>query len=332
MARMLHSLHHRPTAQSVIRTMGSLVMIAGLALSWHARTAGAQASIAEAGAIKAQSVAELQRYLDGREANVDLFRARGPFGVAIQENRTVRLTASERVEIDVFLSAPTQKAPLVIFLHGHDSSKRAHGKQASHLASWGMHGVSVQLARNGPWESNGRTLARLVSFVSRSPQAIDSRIDTSRIILVGHSFGAYAVAVALAEGAPAAGAILLDPGAVGKGSPAILRRIQKPVMVLGADDELSTPRNRDYFYEYVRGAVAEVSIRDAVHEDAQYPSEFALRNGGVDPDTTEELQVTFVSALTAAALSLAATGSFDYAWTSFRLGFENSRFFDPKKK
>ena len=332
MAGMLHSLDHRPTVQSVILTMGSVVMIAGLALNGHARAAGPQAPIAEAGAIKAESVAELQRYLDGPKANVDLFRARGPFGVAIHENRAVRLTASQRVEIDVFLSAPAQKAPLVIFLHGHDSSKRAHGKQAAHVASWGMHGVSVQLARNGPWESNGRTLARLVSLVSRSPQAIDSRIDTSKIILVGHSFGAYAVAVALAEGAPAAGAILLDPGAVGKGSPAILRRIRKPVMVLGADDELSTPRNRDYFYEYLRGAVAEVSIRDATHEDAQYPSEVALRNGGVDPDTTEELQITFVSALTAAAISLFATGSFDHAWASFRLGVENSRFFDAKKR
>ena len=312
--------------------MGSLMMIAGLALTGYARAAGAQTLTTEAAAIKAESVAELQRYLDGREANVDLFRARGPFGVAIHQNRAVRLAAAERVEIDVFLSAPAQKAPLVIFLHGHDSSKRAHGNQAAHVASWGMHGVSVQLARNGPWESNGRTLARLVSFVSRSPQAIDSRIDTSKIILVGHSFGAYAVALALAEGAPAAGAILLDPVAVSKGLPAILRRIQKPVMVLGADDELSTPRNRDYFYEYIRGAVAEVSIRDAVHEDAQYPSEAALRNGGVDPETTEELQVTFASAITAAALSLAATGSFDYAWTSFRLGFENSRFFDAKKR
>jgi len=332
MSGILHSRHHRPTAQSVIRTVRSLVMIAGLVLSGYGGAAGAQALITEAGAIKAESVAELQRYLDNREANVDLFRARGPFGVATRENRAVRLTASERVEIDVFLSAPAQKAPLVIFLHGHDSSKRAHGNQGSHLASWGMHAVSVQLARNGPWEANGRTLARLVKFVSRSPQAIDSRIDTSKIILVGHSFGAYAVAVALAEGAPVAGAILLDPVAVGKGSPAILRRIQKPVMVLGADEELSTPRNRDYYYEYMRGAVAEVSIRDAVHEDAQYPSEFALRNGGLDPDTTEELQVTFVSALTAAAISLSATGAFDYAWTSFWLGFENSRFFDAKKK
>ena len=53
-----------------------------------------------------------------------------------------------------------------------------------------------------------RTLTRIVRFIQRSPAAIDPRVDPNRIILVGHSFGASAVAIALAEGAPAAGAIL----------------------------------------------------------------------------------------------------------------------------
>jgi predicted esterase len=267
-----------------------------------------------------------------REANVDLFRSRGPFGVAVQEDRELRLPSAERIQVDVFLSAALQKAPLVIFLHGHESSKRAHSMQAAHVASWGIHALSVQLSKKGPWESNGTTLARLVSFLQRSAHAIDSRIDTSRIILVGHSFGAYAVAVALARGAPAAGAILLDPASMAKDAPDFLRRIRKPVMVLGADDEISPARNRDAFYEYIRSGVAEVSIRDAAHEDAQYPSELALQNGGVDPHATEELQVTFVAALTASAISLSATGAFDYAWASFRRALQEEKLFDPKKK
>src|SRR5205814_5552545 len=110
---------------------------------------------------------------------------------------------------------------------------------------------------------------------------------------------------------PAAGAILLDPATIGADLPKFLRRVAKPVIVLGADDDVAPTRNRDYFYEFVRSGVAELSIRGATHEDAQYPSETALQNFGLDPDTTEELQVTFAAALTSAALSLSATGAFD---------------------
>jgi len=57
-----------------------------------------------------------------------------------------------------------------------------------------------------------------------------------------------------------------------------------------------------------------------------------LRNGGVDPDTTEELQLTFVSALSASAFSLAATGTFEYAWASFQPLLRNGKLFSAKRK
>jgi pimeloyl-ACP methyl ester carboxylesterase len=283
--------------------------------------------------IKADSFGELQGQLqDGVKSDVELFRSRGPFPVTAEPERELRLSRTERIRMDVYLSGPPEPAPLVIFLHGYGSSKRAHAYQAEHLASWGMHCVSVQLPSQGPWLRNGRTLTRLVRFIHRSPHVVSSRIDVNKIILVGHSFGASAVSIALAEGAPVAGAILLDPAAVGRELPQFLRKVDKPVMVLGADDELSYARNRDYFYDYVRGRIAEVSIKDATHEDAQYPSEFALRNFGFDPDTTEEAQVSFVSALTAAAVSLSTTGAFDYAWTTFGPALGTGRFFNPRRK
>lgn len=264
--------------------------------------------------------------------DVDRYRARGPYAVTTVADREVRVPRGASVRMDMFLSAPEKKAPLVIFLHGHDSSKRAHARQAEHVASWGMHSVSVQLPNNGPWETNGRTLARLVSTLNRSPDAIDHRVDASRIILVGHSFGAYAAAVALAEGAPARGGILLDPATPGKDGARFLRRIRKPVMVLGADEDVAPARNREYFYQFMRGGVSEVSVRDAAHEDAQYPSDAALQNGGVDPQTTEALQITFASAITAAALSLSATGAFGQAWTSFQPALKGGRLFNAKRK
>ena len=282
--------------------------------------------------IKAETREELQEILKEQRPDLELFRLRGPLSVTVHKNHEIRLSTTERISADLYLSAATEKAPLVILMHGHDSSKEAHGNQALHLASWGMHSLSVQLARRGPWIANGRTLARLVTFIQRNPDLLDKRIDVNKIILVGHSFGAASVATAMGEGAPAMGAILLDPAYRDKGVPKFLQQIRKPVMVIGADDSEYQARNRDDFYSYIRSGVAEVSITDAAHEDGQYPSEFALHNGGNDPHTSEELQLTFVSALTAAAQSLSSTGTFDYAWSSFGIFINNGKLFNPRKK
>ena len=106
------------------------------------------------------------------------------------------------MEADLYLCAEARKAPLVIVLHGQDNSKEDHAFQAMHLASWGMHSIALDLPKRGPWIANGRTLAKLVDAIHRTPQLVDDRIDADKIILVGHSFGATAVATALGEGAP----------------------------------------------------------------------------------------------------------------------------------
>ncbi|HYH42082.1 MAG TPA: alpha/beta fold hydrolase [Burkholderiales bacterium] len=282
--------------------------------------------------LKAATGIELQSSLRDLEPDLDLFRFRGPFVVGTQNNRELQLPGGERINTDRFLSAPAGKAPLVIILHGQDSSKEAHTFHAMHLASWGMHSLTVQLPKGGPWTDNGRILARIVGLIHRSPEVIDRRVDVGKIILVGHSFGGYAVAVALAEGAPATGAILLDPAAAGRDVPKFLQQIQRPVMLLGADDELYSTRNRGSYYRFIRSDIAEVSIRNAAHEDAQYPSEASLQNFGIDMATSEELQITFASALTSAAFSLSATGTFEYAWQSFGTVLESGKFFNARRK
>lgn len=281
--------------------------------------------------VRFATLGELDTYLRARP-DLDQFRLRGPFAVTVQKDRELHLSSTERVSADLFLSAPAEKAPLVIFLHGHDSSKEDHAHQAMHVATWGMHGVAVQLPNRGPWVDNGKVLARLVQAIHRAPEIVDGRIDVDRIILVGHSFGGSAVAIALAAGTPAAGGILLDAAGVGKVLPRFLKQIKKPVILLGADARVSSTRDRGYFYRYIPRGVAEVSIRNAAHEDAQYPSELSLPAPGIDTITREELQITFVSALTSAAFSLSATGKFDYAWASFRGALRNGRFFNARRK
>lgn len=315
--------------------MAWLMLAGGYAMPPDARAALPQSGAptdTRAKSPRLNSFSELQSHLLAQEASLDRFRLRGPFEVATRKGRVIRVSENVRIRADLYLASPAEKAPLVIFLHGHDVSKEAHSRQAMHVASWGMHAVSLQLSKTGPWDNNGRTLARVVNLIHRSPGVIDPRIDVNRIILVGHSFGSYAVTVAMAQGAPVAGGILLDTALFGNASPDFLQKIDKPVMLLGADEALSPVRYRDYFYHYIPGNVAEISIRDATHEDAQYPSETSLQNAGVDPDTTEELQVTFVSAITSAAFSLSATRRLDYAWASFRGMIDSGKMLNPKKK
>ena len=103
-------------------------------------------------------------------------------------------------------------------------------------------------------------------------------------------------------------------------------------MVIGADEDIWPSRNRGQFYRFIPAGVGEISIRDTVHADAQYPNRHTLRMFEDDPDDTEEAQIAFVSALTASAFGLAATGSIDYAWNSFENAFKNGMFFNARRK
>ena len=286
--------------------------------------------------LKPSSLSELQKDLTshsentlkldifGHKADLERFRLRGPFAVEEKEDYEIRLSTTEKINTDLFFSIHAEKAPLVIFLHGYDRSKEDHSYQALHVASWGMHSLAIQLPDKGPWVANGRTLAKLINFIHRWPEIVDNRVDLNKIVLVGHSFGGAAVAVALAEGAPVMGGILLDPAAISRDMPGYLRRIDKPVMVLGADEQVYQARNRDSFYQFIRSGVSEVSIKDATHEDAQFASRLLL--GAADS------QVTFVSAITSAAFSLSSTGRFDYAWASFAEELAGGRLVNAKRK
>lgn len=320
-----------PTGHSVAmnRNRCSRVFALLLAAAWLAFVSGC-VRLPSTGvtSLKPRSLQELQGYLLSHKADVELFRLRGPFGVAIQEARELRLTSGEAITADLYLASPKEKAALVILLHGLNNTTRDHAYQALHLASWGLHCLTLQVPNNGPWLDNGRLLAQVSRAIRSRPDIIDPRIDASKIVLAGHSFGGFAVAVALADGAGAVGGILMDPAVAETGLPSALRQISVPVIVLGADESLTSTVNRDYFFRFIRGGVAEMSIRDAVHEDAQYPA----KAYGLDAFSREEWQIAFVSALTAAAFSLSATGKLDYAWSSFDNAFKNNKFFNPRRK
>ena len=78
--------------------------------------------------------------------------------------------------------------------------------------------------------------------------------------------------------------------------------------------------------------MAEISIRDASHEDAQFAAERPLHTLGRETMPADESQITFVSALTSAAFSLSSTGTFDYAWSTFNGGLGNGKFLNARRK
>jgi dienelactone hydrolase len=303
-----------------------------IALMAHSVGCTRRFPVTEITPIKTATPDELQRYLLSRKPDVAQFRLRGPFAVIERRDLEIPLDSGLSVEADLYLCATARKAPLVIVLHGHENSKEDHAFQAMHLASWGMHGMALDLPNRGPWIANGRTLAKLVDVIHRTPRVVDGRVDSAKIILAGHSFGATAVATALGEDAPAVGGVLLDPAGIGRQLSQLLKRITVPVMVIGADEDIWPTRNRGQFYRFIPGRVGEISIRDTVHKDAQYPNEHTLRAFEDSPDDTEEAQIAFVSALTASAFGLAATGGIDYAWNSFEDAIKGGIFFNARRK
>jgi len=320
------------TAAAIERSSFRIPALLLIALMAHSVGCARRFPETEITVIKAANPAELQRNLLSRKPDVAQFRSRGPFAIIERRDLEISLAAGVTVEADLYLCAAARKAPVVIVLHGYDNSKEDHAFQAKHLATWGMHSIALGLPKRGPWNANGKTLARFADAIHRRPQLVDDRIDGDKIILAGHSFGATAVSTALGEGAPVLGGILLDPAGIGRQLPQSLKRITVPVMVIGADEDIWPTRNRGQFYRFTSGTVGEISIRDTLHEDAQYPNQSTMRAFEDNPDDSEEAQITFVSALTVSAFSLAATGNIDYAWNSFENAFKKGIFFNARRK
>jgi pimeloyl-ACP methyl ester carboxylesterase len=257
-----------------------------------------------------------------RNLGVDQFRLRGPFEVSVRSGQYIQLSAKERIPADFYLSALGNNAPLAILLHGYSNGKADHAYQGMHLATWGINSIVLQLPNRGSWVTHGRTLARVADHIRKRPAQFPN-IDTRNILLVGHSFGASAVSYAMGQGAPVIGGVLLDPASFGKGLATALGRVGRPVMILLADESVFPARGREVFLNNLRGNAGELSVRGAGHEDAQ----FSLSD---DADNQERL--AFLSALTAAAISISSTGQLDYAWQSYEPAIAAGRLFDARKK
>ena len=75
-----------------------------------------------------------------------------------------------------------------------------------------------------------------------------------------------------------------------------------------------------------------MSIRNATHEDAQFPAERSLHDLKNEKMPADDSQIAFVSALTSAAFSLSSTGGLDFAWSSFGGSLGNGKFINARRK
>jgi len=249
---------------------------------------------------------------------LERFERTGLFNVSQVSDHTVWLSRELGVHCDIYLPSGEHKAPVIIIQHGNDSFKEAHSDQAKHLASWGFIVVTTQMPNTGQWVQNGNTFAQLIKLIHQWPSMISPRIDRDRIVVVGHSFGGSAAALAAANDAPAVGLVLLDPAVVSTDVNAQLRHIDTPVALLGADPTVFRSRKRESFFSRIKSNILEVSIRGATHDDATSPSLTALKWFGIDPAVTAEHQKTFSAALLVSVISMTSSKGIRLAWNVFQ--------------
>ncbi len=240
------------------------------------------------------------------------FAEDGPLVVQSRYNRELPLNLDESIVLDHFAPIIQDKAPLVVISHGNFSAKAAHREQGARLSSWGFHVLSVEFPNRDQWLENGRRLHRLIDLLHRSPDLLGTTVDSEKIIVVGHSFGGSASILAMADGAPVLGAILLDPAVVHSRVTKAMRKVVSPVVLLGSDQRLFMARGRKNFFKNIRSEMLEVTVPGAVHDDAQGPSMFSRSSLGVDPFTSRDHQRYFRAMLAAAVIGLSSSGTLDF--------------------
>lgn len=274
---------------------------------------------------------ELSQRLLKDEPSLRQFMRKGPFTVNQRDNLKLRISPDESIRFDYYMSNQRQPAPLLIFQHGNKADKSVHKNQALRAASWGFHAIVVEQTNSDEWTDNGLRLSDFIKIIYRAPRLLENSFDRNRIILVGHSFGASAAAIATSTNAPVAGLILLDPALFEVQVKSYLSRLETPTVILGADPNVFKSKHRQVFFKLPPTDLVEVSIAGATHNDAQYPNMFDWSHLlGLKQSPQKYYQEIFTGSILASAVSFATIGSYTYAWQAFQN--DQSAFKDMKRK
>ncbi len=274
----------------------------------------------------------LERRLKDSNIKLSFFQKFGPFQIKKTTNQNLQVTKNTLISYDMFAPQHKDKSPLIIISHGNKSLKEAHRFQAERLASWGFYVMTVQLPKVKDWIRNGKRLYLLTKYLHTWPDILAENFDHKKIILSGHSFGGSAISIAAGMGAPVLGLILLDPAIVSNYVIGKLKKIKSPAILLGADKKVFLSRRRKLFFEKVPKNIAEISIKGATHDDAQYPSMFSIYNFGMDPYTSKEKQEYFLSSILMTAFSYSMDKNLDFVWAGIQREVKRGKIIEARIK
>lgn len=278
------------------------------------------------------SAGKVQDNIIFMEPQLVRFEQPGPFQVMSRLDREFNLDLDDEVVVDHFFVQSPDKIPVVLMSHGNFSNKRAHRQQARHLASWGFHVVTVESPNRDQWLENGIRLKKIADMLRSFPKILGRNADSSRILVVGHSFGGSAAVLASGAGAPFVGAVLLDPAVVHPDVIDAMKKSDIPVALLGSDRKIFTARGRWKFGRNIRGELIEVTVPHSTHDDAQGPSVFSQAALGVDPFTSGQNQARFRALLTVAVIGISSSGTLDFPLKVFSKAVDSGQLADLKFK
>lgn len=304
-SKTIRSVYQTSKGRECELSLGPIQISIILLLSGCASFPSAQKPLPSAGPVVAKIVLlapEMRR-----------FEELGPFAVSEQLEREVTMNLEKIIVVDHYAAQTQDKLPIVIICHGNFSGKNAHRNQARRLASWGFHVVTLELPNREQWVQNGEVVRRFSEMVHNVPHLLGANVDTTRIVLVGHSFGGSASILAMGHGAPVIGAILLDPAVVHDNVISAMKKVDLPIVLLGSDPKLFAARGRKKFSENMNGEVLEISVPKSTHDDAQGPSMYSRSVLGVDPYTSNDRQKVFGALLTVGVIGMASSGTLDFA-------------------
>ena len=245
----------------------------------------------------AKDFAEIAKIVKAIRPNVDEFRIPGPIPIVVKKQLVIPLSAGQSISYDMITPKKSSShGPMVVLVHGNRSYKEAHRYQGEHLASFGFQVFIPQLPTSEVWSTNGLIIKEFVQFMTRSTK--------QKVFLIGHSFGGSAITMAAYLGSKVSGLVYLDPAIFNQSVASLLWNTKIPAILIGADSDIYRSKKRHLFREKYGGPFFELSVRGATHNDAQYPSMFALSHYGLDPAVSKKNQKLITCLMTASLFSL----------------------------
>lgn len=253
----------------------------------------------------ARSFKKIKKILQSITPSVDEFRQSGPIPIFVETHFALPLSGGQTITYDLVAPKyPYARGPMVVIVHGNRSYKEAHRYQGEHLASYGFQVFIPQLPTSEVWPTNGIVIKEFLEVIAKNARY--------KPILVGHSFGGSAITMAAYLGTNVSGLVYLDPAIFNHSVAKLLWNTRVPAILIGADPKIYRSKKRHLFREKYGGSFFEFSVKGATHNDAQFPSMFALSHYGLDPAVSIRHQKLISYLLTASIFSLVADRDHQY--------------------